>query len=198
MADSDRDQELMRAAAQHAQRQALQEINNEAESVRKTWAEQIARGDSSGAAWSWRAFAALKSEYDVIAGSGQQQQQQAPQQQQVPQQQQSGFTPEEQAWIEANPHVWNDPEKRSEAIKAANSLVMRGYRRGSPEYLAGIEHWIGLRDADGGDALPIINDSEVARISKSKYGDTTPDEIRQGQERLAELKRYGLYRMDQS
>jgi hypothetical protein len=184
--------ELLQIANQKVAEQVIQQITNEYQSNTRLAYEAAAAGKWEDAAYHSREARRLEDEARPYVQAAQQQQ--APQ----VQQQQSGLTPEEQAWIEANPHVWNDNEKRTEAIKAANSLLLRGYRRGSPEYLAGIEHWIGLRDADGQDALPVINDSEVARISRSKYGDVSHDEIQQGKERLAELKRYGLYRMDQT
>jgi hypothetical protein len=198
---SDRDTELMRASAQHARQQALEIARDEYDNACKTWQEQIARGDSQGAAWTYQTIAEVVNRANVIAGAGQQPQQAQPQ----PQQQPGGMQllPEDEEWIRNNQAVWNDPEKRAEIIKAANSLtVMHGltgrYPRGSPQFYQAIEHWCGLKDASGEDALPIINDAEVARISKSKYGDVTPDEIQQGKERVALLKQYGLYPMGQS
>src|SRR5215831_4524304 len=101
MADSDRDQELYAAHAAHSQRQALSQISDEAQNVLKTYGEQIARGDSAGAAWTLRSYAALKNEYDALAGAPAAQQQQAPQQPQGQQQ----FTPAEMEWINRNPNV---------------------------------------------------------------------------------------------
>jgi hypothetical protein len=168
---------------QKAAEAAINQIAKEAEANASN--ELAAAGRFDDAAYHLREAWRLDEEARKIAVGAQQ-----------AQQQQSGLTPGEQAWIEANPHVWNDTEKRTEAIKAANSLVLRGYRRGSPEYLAAIEHWVGLVDANGQDSLPVINDSEVARISRSKYGETSPEEIALGRQRVAELKRYGFYPMD--
>jgi hypothetical protein len=196
MADDDRYDQLLQIQQnrQYAAHQRLvQGLENQRQANWQDYCQAIAENDMNGAAFSESEYLRHTRELAEMTGGQVARQQQQPAQQP---QQQSGFTTEEQAWIEANPHIWNDPEKRNEAIKAANSLVMRGYRRGSPEYLAGIEHWIGLKDADGGDALPVINDSEMARISTSKYGPTTVEEIRQNKERLALLKQYKLYPMD--
>jgi hypothetical protein len=102
-------------------------------------------------------------------------------------------------YINDRSNVWNDPEKRKDMMAAANSLALKGYDRNSPEYFAAIDLAVGLTDASGlGDGPQIISDSEVARISKSKYGETSPQEIQQGKERLALLKQYKLYPMDQT
>jgi hypothetical protein len=116
---ADRYEELIAAHAAHSQRQALSQISDEAQNVLKTYGEQIQRGDSAGAAWSLRSYAALKSEYDVIAGAPAAQQQQAqPQPQQVqPAQQQ--FTQAEQEWIRRNENVVRDPRKWAECVAAA-------------------------------------------------------------------------------
>jgi hypothetical protein len=195
---SDRDNELLAAHAVHSQRQALAQINDEAANVLKTYGEQIARGDSSGAAWTLRSYAALKNEYDVIAGQPQQQYQQ-PQQQ--PQQGQQQFTPAEMEWIRGHENVVRDPRKWAECVAAANSLAARGYDRNSPEYINAIELAIGLTGPDGREgvemaspdtALEAVNNSQIAR----KFGPVTPDDYRQGMARLVENKKLGLYEVD--
>jgi len=189
---ADRYDELLQIRQQAAHQRLVQGLENQRQANLHDYQQALTENDMNAAAFAESEYRRNTRELAEITGGQAAQQPQAPQQAQ----QQSAFTAEELAWIEANPQVWNDPEKRSEAIKAANSLTLRGYRRGSPEYLAAIEHWIGLVDADGKDALPVINDAEVARISKSKYGDVTSDEIQQNKQLLAEYKRLGLYRMD--
>src|SRR6516225_9394107 len=100
---ADRYDELYAATVANAQKQALAEIANEAQNVLKTADEQFKRGDSAGASWTLRSYAALKNEYDVIAGAPQQQQQQV--QPQQPQQAQQQFTPAEMEWIRQNENV---------------------------------------------------------------------------------------------
>jgi hypothetical protein len=200
MADSDRDQELMRAHAVHSQRQALSQINDEAANVLKTYGEQIARGDSAGAAWTLRSYAALKNEYDVIAGTpAQQQQQQAPQQ---PPQGQQQFTPAEMEWIRSHQNVVADQRKWAECVAAANSLIARGADRNSGEYLRGIEVAIGLVGADGKEgfemaspdtALEAVNNSQIAR----KFGLVDADTYNRGVQRLVENKKLGMYEPQQ-
>jgi hypothetical protein len=198
----DRNDELLQIRNQSAQQAALRQIANQAQSEVDDYHRYIAEGDVDKAAWAQRGYQALAMEYNtLLASMGAARPQQPPQQQQQPGGPQ--LLPEDEEWIRNNQAVWNDPEKRAEIIKAANSLtVMHGltgrYPRGSPQFYEAIEHWCGLKDASGGDALPIINDAEVARISKSKYGDVSADEIRQGKERVALLKQYGLYPMSQS
>jgi hypothetical protein len=197
MADSDRDAELIRAHAAHAQRQALQHIASEAENVRQTYAQQIARGDSDGAAWTLRQFASLAPEANVIAGTPAQQQQAQP-----AQQQQGQFTPAEMEWIRRNENVVRDPKKWNECLAAANSLVARGYDRNSPEYINAIELAIGLTGADGKEgfemsspdlALEVTNNSQIAR----KFGPVTADDYNRGVQRLIENKKLGLYEPQQ-
>jgi hypothetical protein len=182
----DRYDELLAAHAAHAQRQALSQINDEAQNVLRTMDEQLRRGDSSGAGWSLRSYAALKSEYDVIAGAPAQQQQ-APQQPQGPQQ----FTQAEMEWIRANEGVVRDPKKWAECVAAANSLIARGYNRDSAEYLGAIELAIGLRGPDGQEGNEIISPNQVVEICK-----ITPDQYREGAARLAEMKRQGFYKAE--
>jgi hypothetical protein len=187
----------MQIANQKMAEAAVQQIAREYESNTQLAYEAAAAGKWEDAGYHQREMVRLQNEAAPYVQQYQQQAQRA-------QQQQSGglqLLPEDEEWIKNNQAVWNDPEKRAEIIKAANSLtVMHGltgrYPRGSPQFYQAIEHWCGLKDASGGDALPIINDAEVARISKSKYGDVTPDEIQQNKELLAEYKRLGLYRMD--
>jgi len=192
MADSDRDAELIRAHAAHAQRQALQHIASEAENVRQTYAQQIARGDSDGAAWTLRQFASLAPEANVIAGTPAQ----------PAQQQQGQFTPAEMEWIRRNENVVRDPKKWNECLAAANSLVARGYDRNSPEYINAIELAIGLTGADGKEgfemsspdlALEVTNNSQIAR----KFGPVTADDYNRGVQRLIENKKLGLYEPQQ-
>jgi hypothetical protein len=200
MADSDRDQELIRASAMHAQRQALQHIASEAENVRQTYAQQIARGDSDGAAWTLRQYANLAAESNVIAGTPAQQQQ-AQQQPPQAQQGQQQFTPTEMEWIRRNENVCRDARKWNETIAAANSLIARGYDRNSPEYINAIELAIGLTGPDGRDgpeiasgdtALEAVNNSQIAR----RYGAVTPAEYNHYSQHLDALKRAGLRQMD--
>jgi hypothetical protein len=197
MADSDRDQELMRAHAQHAQRQALQHISDEAQNVARTYTEQVARGDSDGAAWTLRQYASLVNEANVIAGTPAQQQQ--PQAQ--PQQGQQQFTPTEMEWLRGHENVVRDPRKWNECLAAANSLVARGYDRNSPEYINAIELAIGLNGADGREgaemsspdiALEAVNNSQIAR----KYGPVDADTYNRGVQRLVENKKLGMYEVD--
>jgi hypothetical protein len=184
---SERDDQLIAAHAAHSQRQALSQISDEAQNVLKTYGEQIQRGDSAGAAWSLRSYAALKSEYDVIAGTpAQQQQQQAP-----AQQAQQQFTQAEQEWVSRNENVVRDPRKWAECVAAANSLAMRGYDRNSPEYINAIELAIGLTGPDGKEGNEIISPNQVVEICK-----ITPDQYREGAARLAEMKRQGFYKVE--
>jgi hypothetical protein len=194
---SERDDQLIAAHAMHSQRQALSQINDEAQNVLKTYGEQIARGDSAGAAWTLRSYAALKNEYDVIAGQQQAPQHQAPQQPQGQQQ----FTQAEMEWLRRNENVVRDPKKWNECLAAANSLIARGYNRDSPEYINAIELAIGLTGPDGREgvemaspdtALEAVNNSQIAR----KFGPVTPDDYRQGMARLIENKKLGLYEVD--
>jgi hypothetical protein len=196
---ADRYDELYAATVANAQKQALAEIANEAQNVLKTADEQFKRGDSAGASWTLRSYAALKNEYDVIAGAPQQQQQQV--QPQQPQQAQQQFTPAEMEWIRQNENVCRDPRKWAECVAAANSLAMRGYDRNSPEYLAAIELAIGLRSPDGRDgaeiaspdtALEAVNNSQIAR----KFGPVDADTYNRGVQRLIENKKLGLYEVD--
>jgi hypothetical protein len=176
----------MQIANQKMAEAAVQQIAREYESNTQLAYEAAAQGKWEDAGYHQREMVRLQNEAAPYVQQYQQQAQRA-------QQQQSGgpqLLPEDEEWIRNNQAVWNDPEKRAEIIKAANSLaVMNGltgrYPRGSPEFYAAVEHWCGLKDASGEDALPIINDAEVARISRSKYGDVSPDEIQQGKERLA-------------
>jgi hypothetical protein len=187
----DRYDELLAAHAAHSRRQALTQISDEAQNVLKTYGEQIARGDSAGAAWTLRSYAALKNEYDVIAGTPAQQSQPA-------QHGQQQFTQAEQEWISRNANVVRDPKKWNECLTAANSLVARGYDRNSPEYINAIELAIGLTGADGREgvemsspdiALEAVNNSQIAR----KYGPVDADTYNRGVQRLIQDKKSGLY-----
>jgi hypothetical protein len=195
---SDRDNELIAAHAQHAQRQALQHIYDEAENVRQTYVQQIARGDSDGAAWTLRQYASLAAEANVITGpqQGQQQRQQA-----QPQGQQQ-FTQAEMEWMRRNENVVRDPRKWNECVAAANSLAAKGYDRNSPEYINAIELAIGLTGPDGREgvemaspdtALEAVNNSQIAR----KFGPVTPSEYNMNVQRLVENKKLGMYEPQQ-
>jgi hypothetical protein len=181
---SERDEELIRAHAQHAQRQALAQIQDEAANVAQTYAQQIQRGDSSGAAWTLRSYAELVSQANVIAGTAGQQQAQQPQGQQQ-------FTQAEMEWIRANENVCRDPRKWNECIAAANSLIARGYDRNSPEYINAIELAIGLTGPDGKEGNEIISPDQVVEICK-----ITPEQYNQGAAKLAEMKRQGFYKVE--
>src|SRR5262249_1393917 len=160
---SDRDNELIAAHARYAQQAALSQIADEKQNVARTWGEQIARGDSTGAAWTLRQLATLAAEEQMIAGApAQQQQVQQPQQQ-------SPYTQAEIEWIRRNENVCRDPKKWAECIAAANSLIARGADRNSDEYLHGIELAIGLVGADGKDGPEILSPEVVSEISRSQY-----------------------------
>jgi hypothetical protein len=180
---SDRDDQLIAAHAAHSKQQALNAIVDEAQNVAQTYAQQIQRGDSAGASWTLRSYAALKAEYDTIAGG----QQQAPTQAQPQGQQQ--FTPAEMEWLRGHENVVRDPRKWNECLAAANSLAMRGYDRNSPEYINGIELALGLIGPDGKEGNEIISPDQVVEICK-----ITPQQYNEGAARLAELKRQGFYK----
>jgi len=191
---SDRDDQLLAAHAAHSRQQALNAIADEASNVAKTYGEQIQRGDSAGASWTLRSYAALKNEYDAIAGGQQQAQPQQPQGQQQ-------FTPAEMEWIRGHENVVRDPRKWNECIAAANSLAARGYNRNSPEYINAIELAIGLTGPDGREgseiaspdtALEAVNNSQIAR----KFGPVDADTYNRGVQRLIENKKLGLYEVD--
>jgi hypothetical protein len=194
MADSDRDQELMRASAQHAQRQALQHISDEAQNVANTYAQQIARGDSDGAAWTLRQYASLAAEAQVIAG---QQQQQAQPQQRQQQQPQPQYTQAEQDLMQHYPQIVNDPKKWATAQAAANNLISRGYDRNSGEYISAIAHACDVLNSDLTESNEVASPNEALRACQSKYGSVSADEYNENAKRLAELKKYGLYPMSQ-
>jgi len=182
---SDRDNEVLAAHAKYAQQRALSAIQDEAAHVAKTYGEQIARGDSDGASWTLRSYAALVNEAQTIAG--------APAQQQQPQ-----FSREKADWMRRNENLCRDPQKWAECVNAHHTLIRRGVPEDSPEYFNGIEVAVGLRGADGKEgfeiaspdtALEAVNNSQIAR----KYGPVDADTYNRGVQRLVENKKPGLY-----
>jgi hypothetical protein len=203
MADSDRDAELIRAHAAHAQRQALQHIQDEAANVAQTYQQQVARGDSSGAAWTLRQFASLVNEANVIAGAPAQQQQQAqqqPQQQYAPQPQ---LTEVEMQILREHPGIAADPKKLAEAKAAADALVTKNFHdpnyRNSPGYDSALRVALGLTASDGvspGQEIASA-DAAVEATRGSKYArDFSRAEYDHLSNYRDELKKRGFYRMD--
>jgi hypothetical protein len=190
---ADKYDDLLAIRNQSAQQAALRQIANQAQAEVADYHRYIAEGDTEKAAWAQRGYQALAMEYNaMLAGMAQQQQpaQQQPQQQQA----QPQFSEAEREWINRNANVVRDPKKWNECLAAANSLVMRGYDRNSPEYINAIELAIGLTGPDGRDgpeiaspdvALEAVNNSQIAR----KFGPVTPDDYRQGMARLVENKK---------
>src|SRR6516165_4414129 len=100
MADYD---QLLAAHAAHARQQALEIARDEYNSIKKTYDEQVLRGDSQGAGWSLNALADVVNRANLIAGSGQQQASAQPQQQT----QQPQLTPTQQQILERYPGIRN-------------------------------------------------------------------------------------------
>jgi hypothetical protein len=195
---SDRDNELIAAAAQHAQRQALTQIADEKQNVAKTWGEQITRGDSNGAAWTLRQLATLAAEEQMIAGTPAQQQQAPAQQQQQAQQ----YTQAEQDLMREYPDEirrnWNT------ALTAHNNLLASKLRadpeadlwayRNSREYIQGIAHACGVLNSDGTES----NDGPLSPNQVCEICKIDADTYNRGVQRLIEDKRAGKYPMGQT
>jgi hypothetical protein len=199
---ADRYDELYAATVANAQKQALAEIANEAQSVLKTADEQFKRGDSAGGAWTLRSYAALKNEYDVIAGG---QQQQAPQQQYAPQQQAQPPPQYTQAEMDLMQH-YPDQVRRNwnTAQVAANNLLASKAKadpeadlwayRNSAEYINGIAHACGITDASGAESIEVQSPNEALAACQSKYGKVDAETYNAGVQKLIEMKKLGYYR----
>jgi len=192
MADYD---QLLAAHAAHARQQALEIARDEYNSIKKTYDEQVLRGDSQGAGWSLNALADVVNRANLIAGSGQQQASAQPQQQT----QQPQLTPTQQQILERYPGIRNDARKWQEAQYWNASLRMQGYDPNSERYAQAMLVGLGVLDANGQrESNEIASpDTAVEAIRNSKYA---KDFTREHYDQLAnyrdQLKAAGFYRMD--
>jgi hypothetical protein len=194
---SDRDNELIAAAAQHAQRQALEIARDEYDNVVKTLNGQLAKGDSTGAAWTMHTLADVVSRANLIAGTAGQQQQAQPQQQ--PQQQ---YTQAEQDLMREYPDEirrnWNT------ALAASRNLVTSKLRadpeadpwayRNSAEYIRAVAHACGVLNSDGTES----NEGPLSPNMVCEICKIDTDTYNRGVQRLIEDKRAGKYPMGQT
>jgi hypothetical protein len=193
---SDRDNELIAAAAQHAQRQALEIARDEYDNVVKTLNSQLAKGDSAGAAWTMHTLADVVSRANLIAGHTPTQQQQAQQQPQQP------YTQAEQDLMREYPDEirrnWNT------ALTAHNNLLaskraadpeadLWAYRN-SREYIQGIAHACGVLNSDGTES----NEGPLSPNMVCEICKIDADTYNRGVQRLIEDKRAGKYPMGQT
>jgi hypothetical protein len=188
-------EELMQprqAANQKIAEQAIQQISNEYQSNVQLAYEAAAAQKWDDAALYAREAKRLEDEARPYVAAAQQQQPQQPQQQQ-PQQQ---YTDAERDLLRDYPQIANDPGKWRTALAAANNLIMRGYDRNSGEYVAAIAHACGVLNSDLTESNEVASPNEALRASQSKYGEVTASEYNENARRLAELKKYGFYPMD--
>jgi hypothetical protein len=194
---SDRDDQLIAAAAQHAQRQALEIARDEYNSIAKTYGEQLQRGDSAGAAWSLQAIADVVNRANLIAGTAGQQQQ--PQPQQTPQApQQPQLTPTQQQILERYPGIRN---RWQEAQYWDRCLQAQGYDPNSDAYAHAMLIGLGVFDPSGQrESNEIASaDTMVEAVRNSKYArDFTREQYDHLAQYRDELKKAGFLRVDDS
>jgi hypothetical protein len=199
MAD-DRYDQLYQIRQQAAHQRYVQGLQNQAQANLHDYQQAIAENDMNAAAFAESEYRKNTRELAEMTGgqAAQQQQQQAPQQQPQQQEQQSQqqLTGAERDLLRDYPQIANDPAKWRTALAAANNLILRGYDRNSGEYVAAIAHACGVLNSDLTESNEVASPNEALRASQSKYGEVTASEYNENARRLAELKKYGFYPMD--
>ena len=184
---------LRQIANQRASEQAIQQIANEYKANTELYWEAAAAGKYDDAASYAREARRLESEALPFVQAAQQQQQ-------------SPYTQAEQQLMNDYPDQIR--KNWGVALAASNNLIASKQKadpeadllayRNSAEYISGIAHACGITNSDGTESHDMHSANEALRACQSKYGNVSADEYNQNVQRLAELKKYGLYPMSQT